>query len=134
VRLLPLALLLAASCAQAGWVPVVRDADTKSTAVSTYMDPKSLSRKGDYVSVRVLINFSERSEEGIASAIGIDEFDCMNDRLRSRSSAGYAEPFGKGRLIREFQSVGAWTRIIEGTVTEALFENACDFYPQWWSE
>lgn len=128
------ALLLTASFAHAGWVPVVHDAGLKASSVATYMDPKSLSRKGEHVTVRVLMNFSERSEEGIASAIGVDEFDCMNERMRSRSSVAYAEPFGKGRVIREFQSVGAWTRIIEGTVTQALMESACDFYPQWWSE
>ncbi len=132
--LLPLASLLVATLAHAGWMPVARDEGAKPSSFATYVDPKSLHRKGEHVTVRVLMNFSERSEEGIASAVGVNEFDCLNDRMRSRSSTAYAEPFGKGKVIRDFQSVGAWTRIIEGTVNEALLASACDFYPSWWSE
>ncbi len=132
--LLPVALLLAGSLAQAGWVPVTREGDAQAELFWTYIDPKSVSRKGEHVTVRVLMNYRERSEEGIASAVGVNEFDCLNDRMRSRAVTAYGERDGKGRVIREFKSVGAWSSVQTGTINEALLESACDFYPQWWSE
>ena len=137
-RLLPALLMLAVSLsvspAQAGWVPVTRDGDAQAELFRTYIDAKSIVRKGEHVSLRVLMNYREPSEEGIASAVGVNEFDCVNDRMRSRSVTAYGEPDGKGRVIREFKSVGAWSRVQPGTINEALLESACDFYPQWWSE
>lgn len=132
--LLPAVLMLATPVAQAGWVPVTRYGDAEADLFRTYLDPKSVSRKGEHVTLRVLMNYRERSEEGIASAVGVNEFDCLNDRMRSRSVTAYGEPDGKGRVIREFKSVGAWSHVQPGTINEALLESACDFYPQWWSE
>ena len=127
-------LMLVTVVAQAGWVPVSRDGDVGADLYRTYIDPTSVVRKGDHVSLKVLMNYRERSEEGIASAIGVNEFDCLSDRMRSRSVTAYAEPDGKGRVIREFKNVGAWSPVSPGTTYEALLESACDFYPQWWSE
>lgn len=132
--LLPAALTLSVSLAHAGWLPVTREGDAEAELFRTYIDPKSLLRKGEHVTLRVLMNYRERSEEGIASAVGVNEFDCMNDRMRSRSVTAYAEADGKGRVVREFKSVGAWSNVRAGSVNEALLESACDFYPQWWSE
>jgi len=132
--LLSATLMLVSLYAHAGWMPINRDDDPMARMFVTYMDPQSMQRKGEHVTVRVLMNYRERTEEGIASAVGVNEFDCLNDRVRTRSSVSYGELDGKGRVIREFKSVGAWTRVTEGTVNEALLESACDFYPQWWSE
>lgn len=134
VFLMSAVLLTATLPAHAGWVSVQRDADPMSRMFITYMDPNSVQRKGEHVTMRVLLNYRERTEEGIASAVGVNEFDCLNDRMRTRSSVSYAELDGKGKVIREFKHVGAWTRVVEGTISEALLESACDFYPQWWSE
>jgi hypothetical protein len=132
--LLPATLMLMTTIAQAGWVPVSRSGDKSAESFRTYIDPESVVRKGEYVSLKVLMNYRERTEEGIASAVGVNEFDCLNDRMRSRSVMAYSEPDGKGRVIREFKSVGAWGPVSTGSTQEALLESACDFYPQWWSE
>ena len=132
--LLSALLMLATSSAQARWVPVTRYGDAESDLFRTYIDPASVSRKGEHVTLKVLMNYRERTEEGIASAVGVSEFDCLNDRVRSRSVAAYGEPDGKGKVIREFKSIGAWANVQPGTINEALLESACDFYPQWWSE
>ena len=131
---LPATLMLFTAIAQAGWVPVARMNDPAADLYRTYIDPQSVVRKGEHVTLKVLMNYRERSEEGIASAIGVNEFDCLNDRMRSRSVTAYGEPDGKGRVIREFKNVGAWSPVAPGTTYEALLESACDFYPQWWSE
>jgi hypothetical protein len=133
-RLLPVFLLLAASLTHADWLPLTRDGDPAADRYRTYIDPTSIVRKGDQVMLRVLMNYRERSEEGIASAVAVNEFDCVNDRVRSRSVVAHAEPDGKGRVIREFKGLGAWSAIPPGTINEVLLESACDFYPQWWSE
>ncbi len=133
--LLPVTLVVVAPLAQAGWVPVTtRAGGAQAERFRTYIDPTTVARRGENVTVRVLVNYRERSEEGMASAVGVNEFDCLNDRMRSRTVSGYGEPDGKGRLIREFKNIGAWNNVQPGTTNEALLQSACDFYPQWWSE
>jgi hypothetical protein len=127
-------LWLVGSMAQAAWVPVTGEGGRGNESFRTYIDPQSVVRKGEHVTLRVLMNYRERTEEGIASALGVSEFDCLNDRMRSRSVTAYGEPDGKGRVIREFKSVGAWSVVQPASSSEALLESACDFYPQWWSE
>lgn len=132
--LLSALLMLFTTSAQARWVPVTRDGDAGADLFRTYIDPASVLRKGEHVTLKVLMNYRERTEEGIASAVGVSEFDCLNDRVRSRSVTAYGDPDGKGKVIRDFKSVGAWANVQPGTINEALLESACDFYPQWWSE
>ena len=122
----------APACAQ--WVPIIRESDVFARRFSLYIDAGSIVRHGERVTVRVLLNMRERTEDGISSVVAVDEYDCLNDRMRSRSVVSHAERDGKGRVVREFRALGAWVPVEPGKINEAVLEHVCDFYPNRWSE
>ena len=120
--------------AVAEWLPIVRESDVAAKRFSLFVDSDSIVRKGERVTVRVLLNMREKTDDGIASVVAVDEYDCLNDRMRSRSVVSHAERDGKGRVVREFRSIGAWVPVEPGKINEAVLANVCDYYPNWWSE
>ncbi len=130
----PLIVFVFPGLARAEWAPIIRDSDVASRRFSLFVDPNSIVRRGEQVTVRVLLNMREKTEEGVASVIAIDEYDCVRDLMRSKSIASYAERGGKGRVIREYKSLGPWVPVEPGKINEAVLQNVCDFYPNWWSE
>ena len=120
--------------AMAEWLPIVRESDVAAKRFSLFVDTESIVRKGERVTVRVLLNMREKTDDGIASVLAVDEYDCLNDRMRSRSVVSHAERDGKGRIVREFKSIGAWVPVEPGKINEAVLANVCDYYPNWWSE
>ncbi len=134
-------LLLAASlfislplCALAEWKPIVRDSDPVAQRFILFIDTTSIVRKDERVSVRVLLNLREKTDDGIGSVVAVDEYDCVNDRMRSRSVVSHAERDGKGRVVRESRALGAWVPVEPGKINDAVLASVCDFYPNWWSE
>lgn len=127
-------LLSLCAAAHAEWKPVARDKDAAAQRFVLYVDFGSIQRKEERVTVRVLLNMREKTDDGIASVIATDEYDCVRDRMRSRAVTSYAELNGKGRVIRDFKNLGAWVPVEPGKINEAVLENVCDFYPNWWSE
>lgn len=122
------------AAARAEWMPIVRESDVAARRFSLFVDSESMVRKGERVTVRVLLNMREKTDDGIASVVAVDDYDCVNDRMRSRSIVSHAERDGKGRVIREFKTLGAWVPVEPGKINEAVLQNVCDFYPNWWSE
>ncbi len=120
--------------ARAEWVPIVRESDVTARRFSLFIDSGSLVRQAERVTVRVLLNMREKTDDGIASVVAVDEYDCMNDRMRSRSIVSHSERDGKGRVVREFKALGAWVPVEPGKINEAVLESVCDFYPNRWSE
>ncbi len=120
--------------ASAEWVPIVRESDVAARRFSLFVDSGSIVRHAERVTVRVLLNMREKTDDGIASVLAVDEYDCLNDRMRSRSVVSHAERDGKGRVVREFKALGAWVPVEPGKINEAVLENVCDYYPNWWSE
>ena len=120
--------------AMAEWLPIVRESDVAAKRFSLFVDSDSIVRKGERVTVRVLLNMREKTDDGIASVVAVDEYDCLNDHMRSRSVVSHAERDGKGRVVREFRSIGAWVPVEPGKINEAVLANVCDYYPNWWSE
>ena len=120
--------------ARAEWIPIVRESDVAARRFSLFVDSGSIVRQAERVTVRVLLNMREKTDDGIASVLAVDEYDCLNDRMRSRSVISHAERDGKGRVVREFRALGAWVPVEPGKINEAVLENVCDYYPSWWSE
>ncbi len=119
---------------RAEWVPIVRESDVAAKRFSLFVDSGSIVRNGERVTVRVLLNMRDKTDDGIASVVAVDEYDCLKDRMRSRSVVSHAERDGKGRVVREFKALGAWVPVEPGKINEAVLENVCDYYPNWWSE
>jgi len=133
-RIILAAFILVSAQARAEWIPIVRESDVAARRFALFVDSESIVRQGERVTVRVLLNMREKTDDGIASVIAVDEYDCLNDRMRSRSIVSHAERDGKGSVVREFKALGAWVPVEPGKINDAVLENVCDYYPDRWSE
>jgi len=93
-----------------------------------YVDSESIATKRDRMTVRVLLNMRNKTDDGVASVIAIDEYDCRAERMRTHSMSSFAEIDGKGALVREFKTVGDWVKIGTGKINEAVLDSVCPEY------
>ena len=93
-----------------------------------YVDSESITTKRDRMTVRVLLNMRHRSDDGVASVIAVDEYDCRAERMRTHSMTSYAEIDGKGAVVREFKTIGDWVKIGQGKINEAVLDSVCPEY------
>ena len=94
-----------------------------------YVDSESIATKRDRMTVRVLLNMRQRTDDGVASVIAVDEYDCRAERMRTHSMTSYAETDGKGAVVREFKTIGDWVKIGTGKINEAVLYSVCPEYP-----
>ena len=119
--------LVPVSDTHAEWLLVEPNNSTPDPFV-VYIDSESITHKRDRMTVRVLLNMRHRTDDGIASVIAVDEYDCRAERMRTRSMVSYAETDGKGAVVREFKTVGEWVKIEAGKINEAVMDSACPEY------
>ena len=119
--------LVPVSATHAEWLLVEPNNSTPDPFV-VYIDSESITHKRDRMTVRVLLNMRHRTDDGIASVIAVDEYDCRAERMRTRSMVSYAETDGKGAVVREFKTVGEWVKIEAGKINEAVMDSACPEY------
>ena len=123
-RALACVFLLASLPAVAGWV-VVSD----QLEFVAYADDQSLTRNGDVVRLRDLVDLKvpRRSPYGVAhlSSHGHSEFDCRTPRMRTLSFAMHAGQMGRGEVVEEIAPSGGWTPVFDGTLLSALRKYAC---------
>ena len=89
--------LVSVSDTHAEWLLVEPNNSTPDSFV-VYIDSESITHKRDRMTVRVLLNMRHRTDDGIASVIAVDEYDCRAERMRTRSMVSYAETDGKGAV------------------------------------
>ena len=94
-----------------------------------YVDSESITTKRDRMTVRVLLNMRHRTDDGVASVIAVDEYDCRAERMRTHSMTSFAEIDGKGAVVREFKTIGDWVKIGAGKINEAVLDSVCPEYP-----
>lgn len=119
--------LVPVSDTHAEWLLVEPNNSTPDPFV-VFIDSESITHKRDRMTVRVLLNMRHRTDDGIASVIAVDEYDCRAERMRTRSMVSYAETDGKGAVVREFKTVGEWVKIEAGKINEAVMDSACPEY------
>jgi hypothetical protein len=93
-----------------------------------YVDSESITTKRDRMTVRVLLNMRHRTDDGVASVIAVDEYDCRAERMRTHSMTSFAEIDGKGAVVREFKTIGDWVKIGAGKINEAVLDSVCPEY------
>lgn len=119
--------LVPVSDTRAEWL-MVEPYNTTPDPFVVYIDSESIVHKRDRMTVRVLLNMRHRSDDGTASVIAVDEYDCRAERMRTRSMVSYAETDGKGAVVREFKTIGEWVKIEAGKINEAVMDSACPEY------
>jgi hypothetical protein len=119
--------LLPLADTHAEWLLVEPNSNVPDPFV-VYVDSESIATKRDRMTVRVLLNMRNKTDDGVASVIAIDEYDCRAERMRTHSMSSFAEIDGKGALVREFKTVGDWVKIGTGKINEAVLDSVCPEY------
>lgn len=126
MKLIASALVLAAlSCnAAAEWV-MVNDHDD----YIAYADPATLSRDGNRVQMRDLIDLKapRASPYGNqhASSTAHSEFDCENSRIRTIAFSLHSGQMGNGDLVETTAESSNWLPVMPGTLLNVLLQFAC---------
>jgi len=120
-------ILLPVADTHAEWLLVEPNSSAPDSFV-VYVDSESIANKRDRMTVRVLLNMRHRSDNGVASVIAVDEYDCKAERMRTHSTTSYADIDGKGAVVREFKSIGDWVKIGTGKINEAVLDSVCPEY------
>ena len=121
-----LALTLAAlSCNSAAEWVMVYDNDK----YIAYADPATVSRKGDLVRMRDLIDFKSAQSSPYgkqhASSTAQSEFDCQNSRIRTIAFSLHSGQMGDGDLVETVAESNRWLSVAPGTLLNVLWQLAC---------
>jgi len=119
--------LLPVADTHAEWLMVEPNSSAPDPFV-VFVDSESIATKRDRMTVRVLLNMRHKTDDGVASVIAVDEYDCRAERMRTHSMSSYAEIDGKGALVREFKTIGDWVKIGAGKINEAVLDSVCPEY------
>jgi hypothetical protein len=103
-------LLLVAASAWADWVKVAETTDT-----AYYLDPASISDKGNFLRVSVIQDYARQEPGGTRSRRVSYEIDCAGERLRSLAGTEYSEPMAQGQGVNSWESESAWLYVAPRT-------------------
>lgn len=117
--------LFCATETRAEWLLVEPDANQAPDPFVVYIDSETIVNKRNRMTVRVLLNMRQKTDDGVVSVIAEDEYDCINERMRTLSMVSYAERDGRGAVVREFKTIGDWVKIRSGKINEAVMDSAC---------
>lgn len=112
------------TAAAADWVKVNDNDDYVA-----YADPATISRSGNLVQMRDLIDLkAPRSSpygNAHASSMAYSEFDCENPRMRTIAFTLHAGQMGNGGLVETAAKSNGWLPIFPGTLLGMLRQFAC---------
>lgn len=119
-RTLLLALLLATSSAQAGWVLVVQNDD-----IDFYIDPETIRKDGNLVRVWEIQDLKQRDKGGRLSLRSRNEYDCVQERYRFLSISTHSEPMAGGKTLFSTTESGNWRDTPPGTFASSIQKIVC---------
>jgi Surface-adhesin protein E len=103
-------LLLASASAWADWVKVTGTTDTMY-----YLDPASISDKGDFRRVGVIQDYAKQEPGGVHSRRVSYEIDCAGERLRSVAGTEYSQPMAQGKSVNSWERESEWLYVASRT-------------------
>jgi hypothetical protein len=122
-------LLLNSLPASAEWVAVEKD--YLSPGLQTvYVDPDSIRREGDLVTMWQLIDFkwmqgSARGPTRFMSTETQKQFDCAEKRVRLLAFTEFSRRMGTGMPADGYVDKGNWMPIAPDSMNQALWEVGC---------
>lgn len=120
---------LAQSAEQVAWAAIVERGDWELTAVSHDGATVALVKGRKQTSpstVRAWVRFELKTAmpSGAMTVVGLQEFDCTDDRMRSLQTNKYAENNMRGTMLGS-DGVGEWSFVIPGSISESIHEKVC---------
>ena len=117
-------LAIGSTSAHAAWV-VVHD----THEYIAYVDPKTVSREGDIVRMRDLVDLKSPRPSPLgnqhASSTAHSEFDCRNTRMRTLQFALHSGQMGDGNVVEQPSVSPHWLELTSGTLLKTLWNFAC---------
>ncbi len=126
-RLLMITLLvLSSGPVSAEWVLV---SVVDQAGVTIYVDPGTIHRKGDRVTMGELIDY--RTEQTVAGTAFLSsklqrEYDCAGDRHRTLALTKWSGNMATGRVILTTSEEQQWEPADPGSIGKRLWRIACD--------
>ena len=126
---LALLLVLSSGSVYAEWVAVEKD--YLSPGLQTvYIDPDSIRREGNLVTLWQLIDFkwmqgSARGPARFMSTKTHKQFDCVGKRVRLLAFTEFSHSMGTGIRVDGHIDSGHWMPVEPDSVNHALWEAAC---------
>jgi hypothetical protein len=126
--LIPL-LVLCSGPAYAEWVAVEKGY-LLSGLQTMYVDPASIRREGNLVTMRQLIDFkwmqgSARGPTRFLSTETHKQFDCAEKRLRLLTFTEFSHRMATGIRADGYVDTGSWIPVEPESMNQALWEIAC---------
>lgn len=127
--LLVMLLFLSTVSAYAEWVVVEKDYLLPGLQ-TVYLDPESIRREGDLVTMWQLIDFTwmqgnPRGPTRFLSTRTHKQFDCAEKRLRLLAFTEFSGGMGKGILAHGYVDKDNWLPVEPESINQALWEIAC---------
>lgn len=122
-------LLLNSLPASAEWVVVEKD-HLSPGLQTVYVDPDSIRREGDLVTMWQLIDFrwmqgSARGPTRFMSTETQKQFDCAEKRVRLLAFTEFSRGMGTGISADGYVDKGNWMPIAPDSMNQALWEVGC---------
>ena len=96
-----------------------RVGEERASSLEYYLDMQSVKQTGPmsiYRQVKVLIQGPAFKSQSLESAISLNEYDCMNAKLRVLQTTGFTQPWGNGdkvALSPPLSQVNEWQALPE---------------------
>jgi hypothetical protein len=115
------------TCAE--WIAVEKNNQSAGT-MTVYVDPETIHRNGNLVSMWQLIDFKTmqggRSPTRFSSTKVHRQFDCVEDRLRLLALTDFWGNMGTGESSDAYIDGSHWVSVEADSIDQALLELACN--------
>jgi hypothetical protein len=115
--------LLSSAHVFAEWLLVDGNAKAK-----VYVDPESVTRKGDLVRVWVLDDLKTVHTRGFSKYLSIraqEEHDCVKERFRLLALENFSGNMGAGDVIYKKSGESGWSPIPRGMLAQSVWKFVC---------
>ncbi len=122
-------LVLSSGPAYAEWIAVEKN-NQLAGIMTVYVDPDTIHRKGNLVTMWQLIDFKTmqggRSPSRFSSTKIQKQFDCAEERLRLLALTDFWGNMGTGEPAGAYVDEGNWVPVEPDSINQALWEFACN--------
>jgi hypothetical protein len=122
-------LVLSGGSAYAEWI-VVEKNNQSAAILTVYIDPDTIHRKGNLVTMWQLIDFKTmqggRSPSRFSSTKIQKQFDCVEERLRLLALTDFWGNMATGESSHAYIDGGHWVPVELDSIDHALWEVACN--------
>ena len=96
---------------------------------SVYIDFATIKQTSNGYGAWTLHNYTPPVKDGVLSLVGLNEFDCKEEKVRSLQGTQYSGPMGRGAAFGGFNTTSEWNYVSPGSIGEQKLREACLFGP-----